>query len=202
MKTVNTGSGTWIAGLVAATAASLCCITPVLAFLSGTSSFAAAFSWMEPYRPYLIGVTIALLGFAWYRKLKPPKGTVQCDCEEKPSFWQSKTFLGIVTGLAIALMLFPYYSRAFFPKPETKQVVIIEKDNIRQVKLDIRGMDCEACTQTIDLELSKVPGVLKYDTQFKTGSSVVTFDQTKVNEAAIVEAVNATGYKVTKTSPL
>lgn len=202
MKTLKAGNKAWIAGLITATAASLCCITPVLALLSGTSSVAAVFYWMEPYRPYLMGVTIGLLGFAWYQKLKPSKGKVQCDCEERPSFWQSKTFLGIVTSLAIALMLFPYYSGAFFPEPAAKQVMIIEKDNIRQVKLDIRGMDCEACTQTIDLALSGVPGVLKYDTQFKNGSSVVTFDRTKVSEAAIVKAVNATGYKVTKGSPL
>jgi len=202
MKTLKTGNRAWVAGLITATAASLCCITPVLALLSGASSIAAAFSWMEPYRPYLIGVTVALLGFAWYQKLSPPKENMQCACEEKPSFWQSKIFLGIVTGLAIVLMLFPAYSKLFFPKPEARQVVIVEKDNIRQVKLDIGGMDCEACSQTIDRALSKVPGVLKYETQFKNGSSIVTFDNTKTNEKAIVDAVNGAGYKVIKTNSL
>jgi mercuric ion transport protein len=61
----------WIgAGIVAAIVASLCCIAPVIALLAGTSSMASTFSFLEPARPYLIGLTIALLGFAWYQKLK------------------------------------------------------------------------------------------------------------------------------------
>lgn len=58
------------AGLISAIAASLCCITPVLALVAGSSGIAAGFSWLEPARPYLIGITILVLGFAWYQKLK------------------------------------------------------------------------------------------------------------------------------------
>ncbi len=69
------------AGILTVTAASLCCITPVVALISGTSGIASALSWMEPFRPYLIGLTIAVLGFAWYQKLKlRKKGEIVCDC--------------------------------------------------------------------------------------------------------------------------
>src|SRR5690554_7743242 len=68
------------AGILTAFAASLCCITPVLALIAGTSGLAASFSWLEPFRPYLIGLTILVLGFAWYQKLKPKK-EIDCDCE-------------------------------------------------------------------------------------------------------------------------
>ena len=71
MKTQES-SGKWAGtGLLVAITASLCCITPVLALLAGTSGIAATFSFLEPARPYLIGLTIAVLGFAWYQKLKP-----------------------------------------------------------------------------------------------------------------------------------
>jgi mercuric ion transport protein len=53
------------AGVLSTFAASLCCITPVIALLAGSSSIAANFSWMEPARPYLIGLSIAVLAFAW-----------------------------------------------------------------------------------------------------------------------------------------
>lgn len=46
------------AGVLSAVAASLCCITPVLALISGASGVASTFSWMEPARPYLIGITV------------------------------------------------------------------------------------------------------------------------------------------------
>ena len=90
-------------GVLTAIAASLCCITPVLALVAGSSGIASSFSWMEPARPYLIGFTVLVLGFAWYQKLKPRTAEeIECDCEEdeKPSFWQSRNFLGIVTVFA------------------------------------------------------------------------------------------------------
>lgn len=200
MSIAKPGNKTWVVGLLTATAASLCCITPVLALISGTSGIASTFSWMEPYRPYLIGLTVAVLGFAWYQKLKPKKTDVECDCEEdKPSFWQGKTFLSIVTILAILLMAFPSYSKIFFPKKQANQIIIVDKNNIQQVKLKIKGMTCESCTETVNLALSKVPGVLEYQTDYKTGSSIVKFDGSKTSGQAIANAVNETGYKVTGT---
>ncbi len=90
MKTNNKLIG---AGLLTAIAASLCCVTPVLALIAGTSGLASTFSWLESFRPYFIGLTILVLGFAWYQKLKPKK-QIDCNCEtaEKPKFIQSKTF--------------------------------------------------------------------------------------------------------------
>jgi mercuric ion transport protein len=38
------------AGLLTAIAASLCCITPVLALIAGTSGLASTFSWLEPFK--------------------------------------------------------------------------------------------------------------------------------------------------------
>jgi len=42
------------AGLLTAITASLCCITPLLALIAGTSGIASTFSWIEPF--------LALLG--------------------------------------------------------------------------------------------------------------------------------------------
>ena len=196
-KAEKSSKGILGAGLLTAFAASLCCITPVLALFSGATGVASTFSWMEPFRPYLIGLTIAVLAFAWYQKLKPKKADVECACEDdKPSFWQSKSFLAIVTVLAVLLMAFPSYSKIFFQKTPATQVVVVDKSNLRQVKLNISGMDCQACSQTINLALSKVPGVLDYSTDYKQGSSIVKFDQTKTTEKNIVNAVNETGYTI------
>jgi len=202
-KAEKSSKGILGAGLLTAFAASLCCITPVLALFSGATGIASTFSWMEPYRPYLIGLTFAVLAFAWYQKLKPKKADIDCACEEdKPSFWQGKTFLGIVTVLAVALMAFPKYSHIFYPKAEKKEIIVVDKSSIQQVEFKIKGMTCEACTETINLALSKVHGVLEYKTDFKTGSSTVKFDNSKTKEQAITDAVNETGYKVANTKPI
>ena len=104
------------AGLLTAFAASLCCITPVLALIAGTSGLASSFSWLEPFRSYFIGLTILVLGFAWYQKLKPKK-EIDCNCETdtKPKFVQSKKFLGIVTAFAIIMLAFWIFRRMLTP---------------------------------------------------------------------------------------
>ncbi len=121
MKTDNKLIGT---GLFTAIAASLCCITPVLALIAGTSGIASTFSWLEPFRPYFIGLTILVLGFAWFQKLKPKK-QIDCECEinEKPNFMQTKSFLGIITVMAALLLSFPLYAHIFFQRPKVKQLL-------------------------------------------------------------------------------
>jgi mercuric ion transport protein len=185
-------------GIIAALAASLCCITPVLALIAGSSGIASSFSWMEPFRPYLIGLTILVLGFAWYRKLKPrTTGEIQCACEadEKPSFWQSKKFLGTVTVFAVLMLAFPYYSPVFYPDNK-KEIVIVNATDIQTVQLEIEGMTCEACDSHVAYAVQKVDGVIEAKADHKTGKAIVKFDKTKTSIEAIVDSINATSYKV------
>lgn len=196
LKSSGTYSG---AGLFAAIAASLCCITPVIALLAGSSSIAANLSWIEPARPYLIGLSIAVLALAWYMKLRPAKSTnPDCNCETvmKPSFVQSKTFLSIVTIFAILMMTFPFYAKMFYPKPKIQAASVSSVDNKQQAKFIIQGMTCEGCEEHVNNELSKVNGVLAYKTSYVSRSSLVTFDKTKVDIRTIESAINKTGYKV------
>lgn len=185
------------AGVLAAIAASLCCITPVLALIAGSSGIASAFSWLQPARPYLIGVTVLVLGFAWYQKLKPVKEEDCCAIDDKPKFIQSKTFLGIVTIFAVLMLAFPLYAKVFFPNNE-KQVIIIDKSNIQTAEFTITGMDCEACEQEVKHEVNKLSGIVKADVSYQNGNAQVQFDNSKTNLEEITKAINSTGYKVTK----
>lgn len=188
---------TWIAGLITAIAASLCCITPVLALIGGLGGMASSFSWLEPFRPYLLGFTVLVFGIAWYQKLKPRDKAIECDCEEdKPSFWQSKIFLAIVTIIAGILLTFPYYAHIFYPKPQQNKIIVVDKNNIEQVKLSVEGMTCRGCEEHINNELSKVNGIIEAKTSYKEGSSIIKFDRSITNIDTIVNAVNRTGYTV------
>ncbi len=197
MTTTTKNSKGWVAGLLIAVSASLCCITPVLALLGGASGLASSFSWIEPFRPYLIELTILVFAFAWYQKLKPQK-QVDCDCEadNKKSFWQSKTFLGIVTVVALLLIAFPYYAKTFYPKPQEIKVVVMEKTNIQQAVFKIKGMTCESCTQHVNSEISKVKGIVAFQTSYENANSTVKFDNSKTSVDSIAAAINSTGYKV------
>jgi len=185
-------------GILTAVAASLCCITPVLALLAGGSGIASAFSWMEPARPYLIGITVLVLGFAWYQKLKPVKaGEVECNCEEdeKPSFWKSRKFLGIVTIFAAIMLAFPYYSGVFYPDTQ-KDEIILNTSLIQTVQFDIEGMTCESCDNHVAHAAQEVEGVVEAVADYKTGLADIRFNGSETTSEKIIESINATGYKV------
>lgn len=183
-------------GIVSAVAASLCCITPVLALIAGSGSVASSFSWLAPARPYMIGVTLAALGFAWYQKLWPRR-TDECACSdsERPPFFRSKTFLLIVTLFAAVMIAFPSYAKIFFPKAQ-KTVIVTGETDIQTVKLNIRGMSCKACEAEVNLEVNKLPGIIQSTVSYERRNAIVQFDSSKVKAAEIVNAVQITGYKV------
>ena len=200
MKSENKLIGT---SLLTAIAASLCCMTPVLALIAGTSGIASTFSWIEPFRPYLIGLTILVLGFAWYQKLKPQK-EIDCECETddlpagkagKTKFIQSKTFLGIVTAFAIVMLAFPYYSGIFYPNTD-KQIIVVDESDIKTTEFKISGMTCASCEEHVNHEVNKLNGIISSKASYENGNAIIEFDKTKTNETDIEKAINSTGYKV------
>ncbi|GJM29644.1 MAG: hypothetical protein DHS20C17_22790 [Cyclobacteriaceae bacterium] len=189
----------WVgAGFLAAIAASLCCVTPVLALVSGASGIAATFSWLEPVRPFLIGLTVLILGVAWYLKLKPTKTAVDCVCDdEKQPFIQSKIFLGIVTVLAVTILSFPSYSHIFYQHTNQFSIANGADSGIRQLRIDIKGMTCAACEEHVKYAASQLEGVLQVDATFETGTANIRYHQFVVSQDEVVAAVKKTGYKVT-----
>lgn len=186
------------AGIVSAIAASLCCITPVLALISGASGVASTFSWMEPARPYLIGITVLVLAFAWYQKLKPRTAEeIRCDCEdEKKPFMQTKTFLGIVSVFAALMLTFPGYAHIFYPSNDNKEILIVNASDIQTVTFDIKGMTCNGCASHVENDVNKLPGIVSVNAIYEDATAKVEFDQSKVSLPQIEEAINGTGYIV------
>lgn len=195
MKTDKKLIGT---GLLTAFAASLCCITPVLALIAGTSGLASTFSWVVPFRPYLIGLTIFVLGFAWYQKLKPKK-QIDCKCEidEKQNFMQTKSFLGIVSVIAILLLSFPIYASVFFPKVNNSSI-ITQEYKTQKVEITIKGMTCSSCEHHVKTEISKLKGIAEVLVSYENGNAIVKFDNKQTSITEIEKAINSTGYKSLK----
>ena len=116
-----------VAAFVATIAASLCCVTPVLAVLAGTSSLATSFSWMEPYHNYLVGLTVLVLIYAWWDKLKSKSKDMECACDETSGFFSSKKFLAIVTLFAIVMLTFPQWGYGYFKTEEGCKTCVVEE---------------------------------------------------------------------------
>lgn len=194
MKSENKLAGI---GLLTAISASLCCITPVLALIAGTSGIASTFSWLDPLRPYLIGLTILVLGFAWYQKLKKRKQmSCSCDTKVKTTFLQTKTFLGIVTVFALLMLAFPSYAQIFYPKTE-KQTFVVEQANIETTEFFIDGMTCSGCEEHVNHEVNALAGIVNTDVSYDKGNAIIEFDRTKTTAEEIEKAILKTGYSVT-----
>ncbi|MCP9236716.1 mercuric transport protein MerTP [Lewinella sp. JB7] len=188
------------AGLLTAAAASICCITPVLAVLAGTSGMAATFAWMDPYRLYLIGITVVMLGVAWYQALRPrTEQEIACACDDdpQPGFFRSRSFLGITTAVVALMLSFPYYAKAFYPRP-VREVVYVQQSNVAETEFTVEGMTCAGCEGHVESELNKLTGILTVKASYDRGNTVVTYDSTQVDAQQILEAINRTGYTATE----
>jgi mercuric ion transport protein len=100
------------ASVLAAIAASLCCIGPLAVVVLGLGSFGAAAAF-EAWRPYLLGLTFALLVAAFYltyRKREVACVDGSCHVSRAPRW--NKTLLWLVASVVILVTAFPYYSGA------------------------------------------------------------------------------------------
>ena len=150
-----------MATIMATIAASLCCITPVLAVLAGSSTLASSFSWLAPYHNYLVGFTILVLVYAWWDKLKPQEN-LECACDESAGFFSSKVFLAIVTLFSIIMLSFPQWgSKVFDSAPDAQSCATAACDSTAVVIKDAEEKTLTMQQGTEVLGADKLP-VLQY----------------------------------------
>jgi copper chaperone CopZ len=193
-------SGNKLAGLgiLTAISASLCCIAPIIALLVGTNGLISIFSGLDFLRPYLIGLTVLMLSFAWYQKLKLQKQAA-CNCgdaNERAPFLQTKAFLSIVTISVAIILAFPLYVHTFFQKTK-KSTVVAEKTNLSSAEFTISGMTCSGCEEHVNQKVNNLTGIIHITVSYKKGNAIVAYDNTKVTIEQIEQAIEKTGYSVT-----
>lgn len=184
-------------GLFAAIASSLCCIAPLIAMFGGVAGAASAFSWIEPARPFLIGISIIALGLAFYQAYKP-KLIDDCSCEvpEKKSFLNSKGFLWSITILSILMFSFPYYSNNFYSQAA---IVQTDSDSTKTVQctIGIKGMTCAGCENHVQSALLPMNGVSEAKASYKEGNAIIQVDTSKISISEVkIKLEEETGYKV------
>lgn len=98
-----------VSAIAAALGASVCCTLPIVVAVLGVGS-AALGAALAPLTPWFTGLTVLLLGFAFYRAYRP----VPCEpgeaCAVPASRKRQRLILWIVTLVALLLVTFPYYS--------------------------------------------------------------------------------------------
>lgn len=95
----------------AAVAASACCIGPVVLSLLGAGALGASAVKLQAYRPWFVGLTLVLLGAAFYSAYRPAANdTCAADGTCTPSSKRAaKIMVWMAAVLAVLLIAFPYY---------------------------------------------------------------------------------------------
>jgi copper chaperone CopZ len=194
----KSSKGAVTTGVIAALAASSCCIPPVIAAIAGVGGAAGSLSWMEPLRPYLIGLAILAIGYAWYTHYKTKKED-DCGCAiEKPKWYQTKGFLVGMTLFAAISITFPYYSGLFLPNNK-KEVILTEESSIQVADVKIEGMTCDACQNHVNQAVNELNGIVNVNSSYANSNAIIEFDNSQTTIEEIEDAVRSTGYAVVST---
>lgn len=180
-----------IGASLAAIAASVCCVVPLLLVGLGISgAWVTNFKAFEPYRPLFLVSTLVLLGFAFYRVYRKPQNCSSDGFCANPRREQvMKKVLIVTTAFVLGLLAFPYVVPYMFG-------VTVSQQNIqtKRVVLEVKKMTCASCPVTVKTSLMRVPGVQEAIVTFNPAEAVVVYDFTKVSIEALMQTTTDAGY--------
>jgi copper chaperone CopZ len=203
---------------VAAIAASLCCILPVLAVAFGLGAFGIA-SVFETLRPFLLVVVFLALAFGFYqtyfRRENCGEGEI---CATKPIGRFNQIILWTATVAVIAVAAFPYYTgyivSALDSQPEKPEInqpnavvtenqfennvetsaVESESQNRKTIVIAVEGMTCEGCASQLNVALKRLKGVIAAEANYPEKNVKVVYNPKQVTVERIKKAIYDAGY--------
>src|SRR5258707_637316 len=142
-----------LGAVVAAIAASACCLLPLLLGTAGAGTVGLGAA-LTPFRPYFIALSVLLLGAAFYftyRARKADDDAGCCDVKSARARRISRVSLWIVTVFTVAALAYPYVAaqraRAFASERFGGDAKV--SDNVQTAQFVIPSMDCPACAANI-----------------------------------------------------
>lgn len=110
------GTGSLVAGGVAALIASVCCMGPLVLIMLGVGgAWVANLTALEPYHPIFVGVALVFLGLA-FRKLYliPAACAPGQACAVPVTRKRQRLMFWLITIPVLALLGFPWYASIFY----------------------------------------------------------------------------------------
>jgi len=175
------GRGLWASGGAVLTAmlSSTCCWLPLLLIAFGASGAAVA-SRLEPWRPWLLGVTGLFLAAGFFLAYRRRGPGIQ------------RAMLWVAAAVALAFGFFPNYLGAFLDgNPVDSGIKPVEEQTVFQVE----GMTCEGCASGLEMALGDVPGVEMARVDYESGQAVIGFAKEPHTTAkAVLKVIGRSGY--------
>lgn len=179
--------------ILASVAASACCLGPLALAVLGIGG-AGAFATLAAYRPYILVVTVALLGAGFYLTYRRPKGSpgAACDCERPSSRRAGKIGLWIATALVALFAASPtLIARTSGAGAEAEAPAVVAQS----ATLRVLGANCEACAVHMRKELAQVGGLTQLELNVAQETVSLHFEPAEGRLAKYVARLNAMGYE-------
>jgi mercuric ion transport protein len=180
------------AALAGALAASACCLGPVCLAVLGVGS-ASAFGWLATYRPMMLALTAASLGFGFYLSYRKPKAVPEdaCGCGPSRSRRVSRIALWIVAVLSTVVVVSP---------PLLARITAGSEESLLAGPLDtavihVQGVDCEACAAPIRKALAGAGGFGAMKLELSSKSVSVSYEPGARRPDVYVHAIEQLGYE-------
>ncbi len=195
--------GVLFASVAAAVGASLCCILPIVAAVTGLGAIGAGLA-LETWRPYMLGVTGLLLAAGLVLAYRDHKKACAPGslCAAKPVNRWNLVALGAVAMLVAGLAAFPYYSGAVAEALVGKSIPsnTVGPAALATVTFGIPDMDCAACAVALSATLQKLQGVKDAKLEVNSRQAVVTYDPSSQNIVSLQKVISDSGFHVASTS--
>jgi mercuric ion transport protein len=177
--------------LVAAVAASSCCILPVMLAAVGVGGGTAAMALLGPFRPYLLVGTAALCAAGFYFTYRKPRAVEACGCARSgPRSSLARGGLWLATLLVVFVALWPNFGGWV----EAREAQDPPSSVHAEARIEVDGMDCEACAAPMRRALGKVGGFHGLTVDLPGRAIIVSYEPAPGRVDAYVDAIYALGY--------
>lgn len=181
--------------LLAALAASSCCLGPLVLAALGVGG-AGASAAVSAYRPYLLAGTAVLLGAGFYFTYRKPRVAPgdACGCERPRASRAARIGLWVAAAIVLLVAAAPPLL-ARWAESRRPAASVATDANLAKVRIGVQGIDCEACAAPLRTALAKVGGFRDLELDIPKQAIRVTYEPAPGRLAAYVTAINDLGYE-------
>ena len=186
------------ASLLAALVASFCCILPIIFALAGIG-IAGASAFFAAWRPYLLGLTFALLAIGFYLSYRKRRKACESGsaCERPAVNRSGRVGLWLAAAFVTLFAAFPYYSgpvaKLLLSSAEAQATPTSTQEH---VTFAVEGMTCPVCAEGIAHKLKDLPGVRQAAVSYEQRKAEIEYDPQRVPLEQLENVFTDAGYRV------
>ena len=190
--------------MLAALAASVCCVGPLLLLALGVGgAWTSSLRVIEPYRPLFIPLTLGFLGFAFYRAHRRPVSAA-CNADGSCAVPRisrlNRVTLWVLTPIVLGLLAFPYVAPRLLREAEARTAEK-DMDGAARTVLRVENLTCASCAAAARQSLLRVDGVKDAQVTAHPPVAIVTFDPARTSIEALTAATAKAGYPSSAQQP-